>query len=139
MTNVPLLRKVMEHIEENPEEWDQHHWLRRRANLRRPRVVAANIEEQRQEVLSCGTAYCFAGHTAFMTGWEPIFSPNALSFNGENMQKDGKSLYVGAIARIELDLSPEDADRLFRATNTRRDLRALVNKYIAEEEAKLDA
>lgn len=45
--NVPLLRKVLEHITEHPEEWDQTVWARPTA---------------------CGTAYCVAGWAVTMAG-----------------------------------------------------------------------
>jgi hypothetical protein len=52
--NVPLLRKVLEHVTAHPEEWNQAEWARRD---------------------SCGTAYCIAGHTVVMAGNEVRWSP----------------------------------------------------------------
>lgn len=47
MANIELLDKVLDHIEKNPESWNQRAWR-------------------------CGTTYCFAGHAALLSGWQPV-------------------------------------------------------------------
>lgn len=44
--NTELLERVLRYIELHPEEWDQDNWR-------------------------CGTSFCFAGHTALLSGWKP--------------------------------------------------------------------
>src|SRR6478609_6380573 len=57
--NLPLLRKVLEHIDAHPEEWHQSVWA---------------METSASE---CGTAFCVAGHTVVMAGGELLWDEAA--------------------------------------------------------------
>lgn len=94
MVNVERLTKVLEHIEGNPEEWNQGVWGARTA---------------------CKTAFCVAGHAAAM------FSPGMLkwyeTFSHWEVDvvelPDGETLLIYEHARDLLDLTPLEADALF--------------------------
>jgi hypothetical protein len=55
--NRPLFKKVLDHIKENPQEWNQLAWNK-------------NCK------FSCGTDYCFAGNAELMAGFSPIDPDN---------------------------------------------------------------
>jgi len=110
--NVPLLRKVMEHIENHPDEHNQKMWAIRN---------------------ECGTAYCFAGHTVIMSGWRVLFEPYG---NGNLWAGACKNPETGARVTISkaaaglLGISPELARMLFNETNSADFLRFLVDEII---------
>lgn len=95
--NVHLLRKVLEHITEHPNEWDQDNWGVKTA---------------------CGTAHCVAGHTVAMTGHELMWfrQGSELHLGGVN----GVAGYcsVHAAARDELGLDDDEAYLLFHPDNS---------------------
>jgi hypothetical protein len=101
--NVPLLRKIREHIEAHPEEWDQGDW---RSNT------------------ACGTAYCFAGRAAHLDGaeWLSADEPACLVPDSGDLPDDlyytcgtGKYMPVPARARRILGLTQDEARSLFNA------------------------
>lgn len=111
--NVELLEQVMQHITDHPEQHNQNFW----------------VDE-------CGTAGCFAGWAALLSGWRvgpawnfngPMISPDTL------VEKD-----VCGVARDLLNLDAYDAQTLFCATNTRPML-ALMVKDLANGETLRDS
>lgn len=108
--NVPLARKVMEHIVENPDEWDQAEY------------------GQRTE---CGTAFCFAGHTVLLAGHDVSWmecpcgegAPHFFSSSTTN----GES--ISFVARRQLGLAYQEARELFSGGNTIADLWRLLEAY----------
>lgn len=118
MTNVDLLRQTMDHIEAQPENWDQLHWARR---------------------TPCGTAGCFAG-TALMLAGQAEFTwstriDDGLIFADEML--DGRD--IGDAAQELLGLDMDDADGLFDPNNTLDQLRDWVAKLTAEATAEVTA
>lgn len=112
MVNVPLLRKVLEHITEHPEEHSQHVWAARS---------------------DCGTTMCVAGHAVSMTGHDMMYS--SLGAYGEAVgctDKDGVAYSIQAAAAKELDLSPSQASGLFHGANTLGALWRIAN-HITDE------
>jgi hypothetical protein len=113
MANVPLLRKVIEHITEHPSEWGQGNWGLKTA---------------------CGTSHCFAGHAAILSGYEPVW---VHTWDGENAPQ--VMLAVSRHGYTEdnpfhaaadlLELTPEEALDLFSCDNTMRDLWYYVNLF----------
>src|SRR5690348_5458725 len=148
MPNIELLEKVLKHIEDNPETWDQGNWR-------------------------CGTSYCFAGHAVLLSGWTPKSPDMELYWRlqGFGSEKDAldyyarcaeydKNFYEGRNASIwegkvetctlhvpntndvvlkggeqrsiawaaqrELDLDGDTADILFRSHNTLSSLRDMI-------------
>lgn len=103
--NVPLLRKVLDHITAHPEEHDQQSW---------------GIKT------SCGTAYCVAGHALAMSGvdfrWEyQLGAVRAIyTAEGEDVFEAGRQI---------LGLDFEGADDLFESSNSLDVLWHLAKRY----------
>lgn len=87
--NVPLLRKVLEHITEHPEEWNQATWARETA---------------------CGSVCCVAGHAAVMTGHTLKYEDGRAY-----VTTDGRSIME--VAAEELGLGDTQAINLFDGSN----------------------
>lgn len=111
--NLPLLRKVLDHIDAHPEEWDQWQFAR---------------------VVSCGTAFCVAGHAAVMSGAEPVFSPGSdrtCTFR----TAEGWTVDVESYARDLLGLTPDEASvvdgGLFDTANDRADVQRIAEAIAA--------
>lgn len=140
--NVPLLRKVMEHIESHPEEWDQGMWVTgvRTLTYRSGEVVRTypmqTLPYYRTEPPAfCGTAFCFAGHVAHMTGWNPIW--RGTHFDRQRMHHPVHGdADVETLAREELGISAGAAEALFNANNSMFHLQEIVAALIeaAEDE-----
>lgn len=116
MPNTKLLKRTLNYIEAHPDEWDQKHWA---------------------SWTQCGTAYCFAGWTVALAhpGASPDFSEGA-SPDGETtgyVVVDGESVDIEEFATELLDLSGEQADALFCATNSLDELRRQVAELTAAE------
>jgi hypothetical protein len=106
--NFPLLWKVYDHIVAHPDEWMQRQWA------------------VKTTTSSCGTAFCVAGHAAVMTGhtiaWDDdlvltayVVAPGTLP-----------DLTIENVAKRELGLTSDEADVLFRATNTLEDIHDIL-------------
>lgn len=120
--NLPLLRKVLDHVDAHPEEWVQSSWAIRGEAL--DRVLEYH---QVNAVPACGTAYCIAGHAVTMAGHDVLWlrhssSTAATLTNGEA---------VGDAAQRELGLTNTEADHLFSGCNDRRQV-----QYAAERIAR---
>lgn len=134
--NAPLLRKVMEHIETSPEEWDQSMWVQAVKRVEYSNGVTDIYplpelpRNSSQPPAYCGTAFCFAGHTAYMSGWEPYWMGK--SYDLFRMRKDGEVDMVHEIAKEALGLNSLQAEMLFNASNELEDLRYMVD-YLASQ------
>lgn len=121
--NADLLETTMEYIEAHPEEHDQGTWRNR-----------------------CSTAFCFAGHAAILAGAE---SPKVLANSTDYwyIDTDGKAVadreehpravHVQEYARAALGLNYPQTPILFHSDNTVYQLRAMVDKLIADPDADL--
>jgi hypothetical protein len=120
MINTELLRLTLKHIEETPELWVQREW-------------ATPTE--------CGTAYCFAGWAAVLSGATFTTSWNVIP-PGTDQPRD-VDYYAAEILGIEHTRGPSCCARcgndgeipLFEAHNTLGDLREIVARLIEEAEA----
>lgn len=140
--NIALLSKVMDHIEHHPEEHDQTYWATKTTTT------------------ACGTAFCFAGHAVNMTlgpnermVWEGIFTSSddnrmviGSSWVGPSKEGDdarqllddyGSLIPISTRAVSELGLMQIEAYDLFRATNTREQLRTMVDNLVRAEQHRL--
>lgn len=118
--NEALLREAIEHIEAEPQRWNQQQW-----------VSAPDAEHE-----SCGTKFCLAGWVAFLTGyvdkdglptekglpWMNPWHQRRLDQINQNVPESTLRFKLGpvnsgldwhAIASRELDISNEVADRIF--------------------------
>lgn len=105
-----LARKVLEHIEANPGQWNQAYWAQR---------------------TECGTAYCFAGHVVsaahpgavFEFGDEDSYrrtEANRVSLSG------AKHRLIMYVAQETLGLNQYSAEVLFAPSNALEHLRDYV-------------
>lgn len=115
--NVPLMRKVLEHITEHPEEHDQGVWA---------------------EKTPCGTTYCMAGHTVLMAGHEIAWSGGPTDVSNEDgadhvtksvVTPDGLTNYIPYVAARELGLDRDQASMLFYDSSSIEDLWESANFY----------
>lgn len=107
--NVPLLRKVLEHITEHPSEWRQHKWA--------TRFLKLNGEV-------CGTAFCVAGHAAVMAGYHIDWTRD------ESMVRyvtEGGSIEY--VARQELGFSAEESKRMFWESNDLASIWGMASEF----------
>jgi len=114
MPDLDLLDRVLDWAEAHPDEdhadargrWhDQDVWV---------------AEED------CGTACCIAGIVALSEGWQPVYP--VLNMGAEWVDRAGEMALVSEVARRALGLSYEEADALFRASNTLPVLRRLAKE-----------
>lgn len=111
--NVPLLRKVRDHIEEFPEEWAQTDWRVERRS-------------------GCGAAHCFGGWAVTLVGCEWDKTTNRVSYGGEQRG-------VPQVARAILGLTLGEAELLFDWRNTMSDIDAVLAEIYARAEARIAA
>lgn len=108
--NKPLLRKTLAFITKYPEKHNQRAW--------------------------CGTKQCFAGWACHLDGWRRDHVATSIarcdnewlpgSDMGDLVRNGDTVASVLEVAKNILGLTWEQAYRLFNSTNTRRDLRAIV-------------
>ena len=110
--NVPLLRKVLEHITAHPEEWNQEWW-------------AVKSTES-----SCGTACCVAG-------WTVSWAGHGFQWDSEGRSsvylKEDDMRSIPHVAQDLLGLSPQQANTLFFSGNSLQDLWELANEFTGGE------
>ena len=129
MANIELLDKVLDYIKTHPQEWRQSSWyaiLNPDGTLLDGDIV---VDEP------CGTAFCFAGHAAMMTGF-----PKPPTYNGAIWTGvvDGREYFVDTWAARVLDLTPDQADILFESRNTLEELETIVNAIKENPEIDYD-
>jgi hypothetical protein len=128
MVNVPLFHRIMKHVYQNPQEWDQNSWGTR----------------------GCQTSFCIAGHAVHFAsenrpGMHLIWDRDDLAL----VRVSGQSVQIQDVAIEELDLDYDDAYTLFRTwnamdvwrkvaelTNGQVTLKKIAAEVRADEEAK---
>lgn len=125
--NLEVLNEIMDFIEAHPETWYQENWYQ----VLDPKTGMADFYKYIEEVEDaneCNTAFCFAGHTAINQGF-PF--PKGNSGSWTRTVKDAQGFehreYVEDFASKVLGLSHEQADALFHESNSKTDLRNMVN------------
>jgi hypothetical protein len=139
--NLPLLRKVLEQIDNEPDSWEQSHWAvqwdsnRGRDDLQRRQMVMKDgvMVVREPEDMTCGTAFCVAGHALIMTGWTPRWNPQGQASYWEPPgHADGDGLILATrAAQGVLGLTNAEADLLFDEINDRKCVQQ-VAEMIAE-------
>ena len=129
MANIELLDKVLDYIKTHPQEWRQSSWYA----ILTPDGTLLTDDDMVDE--PCGTAFCFAGHAAMMTGF-----PKPPSHNGDIWTGviDGREYFVDSWAERVLDLTDDQADILFQSGNTLDDLETIVNAIKENPEIDYD-
>jgi len=114
MINVPLMRKVLEYIEANPEEHDQATWGHKRDG-----------DPLRGEW--CGTVACMAGHTVLLTANPEIKSQWVFGYL--EVYVNGERKGIAKTAAGELGLDEKQKDRMFHQAETREDLWRMAHEF----------
>jgi hypothetical protein len=130
MANVELLRETLDHIKNNPQTWKQDVWFTH-LDPETHRRVASLIEVEVEEVNSCKTAFCFAGHAALKSGFP---SPPKNSFEVWTAEIDGKTWWVDSYAADKLGITYDQADVLFAGENSLKEIEDIVNAIIENPE-----
>lgn len=121
--NLPLLRKILEKIDAEPDSWVQCAW-----GLEWNSINGRLVNRRNRP--TCGTAFCIAGHAADMTGWTTTgWSAGEASSFWENA--DGQERQVSIIGREALGLTYIEAELLFNGENNRSRV-----QYVAESIAE---
>lgn len=105
--NTELLERVMRHIDDHPEQHDQQVWIN-----------------------GCGTAACFAGWAALLSGREHVTETNSKSVYHWFISPAGWRDTPRMAATIALGLTDDEADDLFHACNSRDVLRLMVKDLV---------
>lgn len=113
--NIPLLRKMVEWVEEQElltegREWSQRFWF----------------SDRSWDQGFCDTAFCMAGKLVIDDGWLPSDD------HGPTIHKDGQDAYIGAVAANLLELEFSDAWGLFSPSNTAADIRLIAEEIAGE-------
>ena len=122
--NIPLLRKMVEWVEEQAQltenrEWYQADWI----------VAPSEYLGLADEAENwCGTACCVAGKVALMDGWKPAF------FSGlaTTVTKDGEYREVKEVAAELLGIPDYGVHPLFDGNNTAADIRRIAEEIAGE-------
>lgn len=126
MANEALLLETLEYIKNNPQKWNQGYWF---VNFTHAgKLVSAYEQVEVEEVNSCGSAFCFAGHAALKTKNFP--APPKGGWDLPWVNDDG--VRVEEFARKALDLTYEQSEVLFFAENSLDDLETLVREIIED-------
>jgi len=118
--NLPLLRKVLGHIDNHPREWNQSTW-----------------GMQTQSETACSTAHCVAGWAVVFDGTHDVtYSPHSGRMRIDGQQEilahpvSGGHLRCYAAAFIHgrnaLGLTDSEATRLFQGNNERYDIQRIA-------------
>lgn len=104
MSNAIALRTVLEHVQENHDDWHQGEW-----------------------------SNCFAGQTLrVLLGATSVVDCcpecGGLDLNGERLYGSN----IGVRAALELGLTPDQATRLFHAGNSLEFIRELIEEFTAD-------
>ncbi len=133
--NLPLLRKILDKIDTDPESWVQGCW-----GMEWNSITGDIIADQHRQLgrahTACGTAYCIAGHAAILTGWKPsTWSLGEASAYWEH--EDGRERRISVIGRDALGLTGEEAEMLFSGGNSRAEVQLLAEIIAARAGERL--
>lgn len=106
MPDFELMDRVLDQITNHPQRWDQATWRRPTGN-------------------ECGTAMCFAGWVADLSGAE-WYSNTAGSVEFSKVDVGGEPVWVDEYATAVLGIKPWEAQHLYESSNTLDDIREIV-------------
>ena len=110
--NIPLMRKVLAHIDAEPDSWEQGGWGVRWSSTSGTNFIDMS-ERKTVDDMSCGTAFCFAGHTALIEGWQPLRWEESGDASLAWINDDGEQQMIEYIALDALGLTAGEAELLF--------------------------
>lgn len=121
--NIPLLRKVVEWVEEQEQltkgrVWDQWSYY-------------AYWEQQSPW---CRTSMCVAGKVAWDAGWRPVWGVESPLDGWEtpSIEKDGTTAFASVVGAELLCLTQSQAENLFAADNDAADIRRIAESIAGE-------
>lgn len=116
--NLPLLRKVLDHIDAHPEEWEQTSWG---ARLLIEEAYAAGVTLKQAKDTQCQTVGCIAYHAAVLSGADPIWDEYSgrVASVVEVRTPEGHVQDLVEYAQEVLGLGYETRRLLFNGSNTR--------------------
>jgi hypothetical protein len=147
--NMALAWEIYDHIEMLNKHtitgpaWDQEYWvnvLDGTAGLPDAEdVIPAGAQEanrwrwEKTKVVDpniCGTAFCFAGHVVNFTVDKPLFLVDEDGTGADFFDLDtGEIRDIARAAKEALDLTDEEADKLFAGSNSLGRLRDLLEEF----------
>lgn len=137
MANNELLLETLNYIKENPQKWMQDVWFGFYDADGNRILEPVELEE----VNSCNTAFCFAGHAALKTGFPapPVngYEPWVKSEYDPVAARPVRT-FVDEYAQKQLGLTWDQADVLFSGDNSLEDLETLVNAIIENPDIDQD-
>ena len=141
MKNIPLLRKVFEHISDHPEDWRQAYW----GSLTDASLVAGQDPQEFSSedfwghpmtfqaipvAPTCGTAMCFAGWAVCMDDPKARLLILRGSYEADEvLLGDGQVMDISKRAQEVLGLHREEADRLFSGGNTLDEIERTLREW----------
>ena len=134
MANVELLRETMQYIKNNPQSWRQDVWFTH-LDPETGRRTHELVEVEVEEVNSCKTAFCFAGHAALKSGFP---SPPKDSYTNWIAEINGENVWVDAYAARQLGITYDQAEVLFAGENSMEELEVLVEAIINKPDITSD-
>jgi hypothetical protein len=126
--NITLLQEIMEFIKDHPTTWYQDSWFHVVDRRTGKETFVSEIEEV-TEVNSCGTSFCFAGHVGLAEGFPAPPKNNSLPWERE-VEGSWYNEAIEDFARARLGLTSGQADALFDANNSMKDLERMVQTLI---------
>jgi hypothetical protein len=122
--NIPLLRKVVEHIEAHPEEFDMGTWITNYPT--RAYLVSKSSREQELGRPLCNTTMCAAGTTVFLAGGEFLKGTDWMCII------DGKRESISEAAAGLLGLDNYQEEEIFQALHiqTGEELRRHIEEVL---------
>jgi len=138
--NVPLMRKIVEKVQNDPTSWEQGGWV----TVKLPGYKAPSFSEKtgivrRDSAMlhECKTAYCVAGHAVMMSedpfALVPAVSPLFLDAGVETVPSNKTERGYDARERAmhELGLTWLEAGRMFAGCNSWSDVKRAMNAVAA--------
>jgi hypothetical protein len=125
--NYDLLDEIMSFIREHPTSWVQDSWYRNVDTKTGESIILIRTEEV-EDANSCGTSFCFAGHTAIHEGFPYPPKNDRLEWERKVIEDDGYEYHedVRDFAMKVLGLDYDQADSLFDADNSMDNLEVMV-------------
>lgn len=110
--NLPLLRKVLDHIDAHPDEWYQQDWGIQPTEY----AECTGHDIEALPAPACGTAFCIAGHAAIMSGARPLWRNGKMN---DVCTPAGAVVGTGDYAAEVLGLTSDEDVALFDEWNSR--------------------
>lgn len=128
--NVKLLLEIMDFIKAHPTTWSQEDWFRV-VDRKTGNTKYVSEFSKVEEINSCGTSFCFAGHVALHEGFPapPINTNDSWTRIVDDPEIEYPE-HVEDFARDRLGLTYRQANALFAENNSMEDLERMVSALV---------